>query len=294
MSATAKNCIFYVRRRPEYTPCYQIIQEQLNTFIADRETESRPLPSYITEEFDAYLRCGIPAYGFLRLQCQACEKEKIVAFSCKKRGFCPSCCAKRMAEAATHLVDNVLPFVPYRQFVISFPFPLRYWLQANKKLYAKIHKMVIKEIHGYYTNMACSVGIKDATPGSISFTQRWGSALNLNIHQHIICLDGVYTRVNGKAVFQSTWAITDNQVATLIEKISKRIMRYLRIKDYLDQDGEIVNNPLADAIFNDHQSLSQATVCSVAVKIAFPPHKASLCGDPGLWPQCRKICYPYW
>ena len=49
-------------------------------------------------------------------------------------------------------------------------------------------------------------------------------------------------------------------------------MRYLRKKDYLDQDGEIVNNPSADALFNDHQSLSQATVCSITGKIAFGPN----------------------
>lgn len=126
MLATEKNCISYVRRRPELTPCYRIIQEYLDTFTAEREAEGRPLPSYITEEFDAYLRCGIPAYGFLRLKCQDCQLEKITAFSCKKRGFCPSCCAKRMAEAANHLVENVLPLVPYRQFVITFPFPHRY------------------------------------------------------------------------------------------------------------------------------------------------------------------------
>ena len=53
----------YNRRSPEHTPCYQIIQSHLNTFIAEREAEGRPLPEYVLEEFDAYLRCGILAYG---------------------------------------------------------------------------------------------------------------------------------------------------------------------------------------------------------------------------------------
>jgi hypothetical protein len=181
MLAAQKTCPSYGRRRPELTPCYRILQEHLATFVAEREAEGRPLPEYITEEFDAYLRCGIPSFGFLRLKCTSCSQEKIVAFSCKKRGFCPSCCAKRMAEAATHLETNVLPYVPYRQFVLSFPIPMRYWLQTNKNLYAKIHAIIIRHIHRYYKSKALLQGLKNPTPGTISFTQRWGSALNLSI-----------------------------------------------------------------------------------------------------------------
>jgi hypothetical protein len=137
----------YARRRPELTPCYQIVQSTLNTFTSNREMEGRPLPEYVIKEFDAYLKCGIPAYGFIRLVCEVCKKEQITAFSCKKRSFCPSCCAKRQAEAATHLTENILPVAPYRQFVVSFPIPMRYWLNSNKKLFAKIHAIIIKAIH---------------------------------------------------------------------------------------------------------------------------------------------------
>ena len=85
MLVAEEKCPKYERRRPELTPCYKILQEHLDTFIAEREAEGRPLPSYVLEEFEAYLRCGIPAYGFLRLKCSGCGEEKIVAFSCKKR-----------------------------------------------------------------------------------------------------------------------------------------------------------------------------------------------------------------
>ena len=49
-----------------------------------------------------------------------------MAFSCKRRGFCPSCGARRMAETAAHLVEHVLPEQPIRQWVLSFPYPLRF------------------------------------------------------------------------------------------------------------------------------------------------------------------------
>ncbi len=129
-AACLKKQFLYTRRRPELSACYRILQAELVTFIADREAEGRPLPDYLLEEFEAYLKCGILAHGFLRLNCQDCEDEKIVAFSCKKRGFCPSCCAKRKVEAAAHLLENVLPLVPHRlprrlgrhEFVSHFPF----------------------------------------------------------------------------------------------------------------------------------------------------------------------------
>ncbi|KIG14059.1 Transposon-like protein [Enhygromyxa salina] len=49
-----------------------------------------------------------------------------MAFSCKKRGFCPSCAGRRMADVAAHLVDEVFPEVPVRQWVCSLPWRLRY------------------------------------------------------------------------------------------------------------------------------------------------------------------------
>ena len=41
----------------------------------------------------------------------------------ERRGFCPSCGARRMVESAALLVDEVLPQQPMRQWVLSVPFP---------------------------------------------------------------------------------------------------------------------------------------------------------------------------
>jgi len=45
---------------------------------------------------------------------------------CKRRGFCPNCGARRMAERAALLIDDVLPHAPMRQWVFTVPFPLRF------------------------------------------------------------------------------------------------------------------------------------------------------------------------
>ncbi|MBA3591953.1 MAG: transposase zinc-binding domain-containing protein [Methylibium sp.] len=89
-----------------------------------RQTEEAigaSLPQFIKDEFDAFLECGILAHGFLRLRCVDCGHDKLLAFSCKRRGFCPSCGARRMSQTAAHLIDHVIPHVPVRQWVLSPP-----------------------------------------------------------------------------------------------------------------------------------------------------------------------------
>jgi Transposase zinc-binding domain len=107
----------YQPRDPSGTVLYQVVAEHLETFLAGIEADptTKGLPAYVRDEFQAYLKCGILAHGFLRLGCDACPHQMLLAFSCKKRGFCPSCAGRRMAETAAHLVEQVIPWVPTRQ-----------------------------------------------------------------------------------------------------------------------------------------------------------------------------------
>ncbi|MDH3602803.1 MAG: transposase zinc-binding domain-containing protein [Candidatus Tectomicrobia bacterium] len=76
--------------------------------------EANGLPAYVQREFHDYLQCGILTHGFLRLGCDTCKNEVLLAFSGKRRGFCPSCAGRRMAQTAAHLVEGVMPWVPTR------------------------------------------------------------------------------------------------------------------------------------------------------------------------------------
>jgi ribosomal protein S27E len=86
-----------------------------------REAAGRALPQYVQEEFEAYLKCGRFEHGLLRVRCEDCRAEKLVAFSCKRHGFCPSCGARRMTDSAALLADQLLPARPIRQWVLSLP-----------------------------------------------------------------------------------------------------------------------------------------------------------------------------
>jgi hypothetical protein len=80
---------------------------------------------WVERDFRSYLRCGILAHGFARVRCTDCGHDRLLAFSCKLRGVCPSCNARRMAEVAAYLTDEVIPLLPLRQWVLSVPKRLR-------------------------------------------------------------------------------------------------------------------------------------------------------------------------
>jgi len=82
--ATQTKCPIYKRREPELSLIYQTVQNHWPAFVDNRNSEGRPLPKYVIEEMESYLRCGILTFGFVRLKCGDCENEMIVAFSCKK------------------------------------------------------------------------------------------------------------------------------------------------------------------------------------------------------------------
>ena len=114
----------YQRRTPEAHPLYGVLSQHLETFLTRTRTADRQLPSHVERELRAYLECGILAYGFMRVRCEQCGQSRAVAFSCKRRGFCPGCLGRRMADTAARLTDEVFPPVPVRQWVLSLPFEL--------------------------------------------------------------------------------------------------------------------------------------------------------------------------
>ena len=182
LHAAPAHTVHYERRRPEQTILHCLVREHLETFLAQVQARTGTgLPEFVKDEFEAFLECGILAHGFLRVRCADCAHEKLVAFSCKRRGFCPSCGARRMAESAAVLVDQVIPRVPVRQWVLSFPIPLRILFAAHPELLTPVLRTVHRVIAGFLLKQA---GLRRATAdtGAVTLIQRFGSAANLNIH----------------------------------------------------------------------------------------------------------------
>ena len=74
------------RRQPEATALYQSIAQHWPSF-AEKLEEQGGLPKFVRDEFEAYLKCGLPEHGCLELCCRRCGHSMLVAFSCKRRDF---------------------------------------------------------------------------------------------------------------------------------------------------------------------------------------------------------------
>jgi ribosomal protein S27E len=122
----AGSAVGYRRHEPERTAMYRLVESTLPRFEAALRSGEIAAPAFVEREFRDYLACGRLEHGFVRVKCEGCRHEHLVAFSCKRRGFCPSCGTRRMVETSAHLVDHVFPRVPVRQWVLSFPYPLRF------------------------------------------------------------------------------------------------------------------------------------------------------------------------
>jgi len=96
-----------------------------------------------------------------------------------------------MAERAAWWVDRVIPHVATRQWVLTVPWKRRWLLARDPEVACGVLGAALNLLERWYRKQA---GRPDGKGGSITAIQRFGSALNLNLHFHVIVLDGVYVR----------------------------------------------------------------------------------------------------
>jgi hypothetical protein len=177
------------------------------------------VPKFVERELRGVLECGALACGFLRLQCELCKEEKLLPFSCKGRAACSSCCGRRMADTAAHLVDHVFPRVPVRQWVLSLHFSLRYRLAYSPSLLTAVYGIFARTVFSFLRKMGRDYGIHQTQCGAVSFVQRYGGSLNLNVHIHMACIDGVYAPdVDGRPRFYALRRLEDKDIPQLTKR----------------------------------------------------------------------------
>ena len=198
----------YNPRHPERTLLYQTLAEHYESWLElasagqfDGQGDHRSPKPYVRKAFAKYLECGIFAHGFARARCGDCGHDFLVAFSCKGRGVCPSCNTRRMAETAAHLTDHVFPHLPVRQWVLSVPKRLRYFMQRDGAVLGMVLRIFLRVIA--QTLQANSPGAQNPDKaalhiGAIAFIHRFGSSLNEHVHFHVCAVDGVFEEVAGE------------------------------------------------------------------------------------------------
>ncbi len=245
------------RRQPEQTALYRIVQQHLEAFLEEaRERYARGLPRYVEQELRAYLKCGILAHGFARAECRLCGAPLLVAFSCKRRGVCPSCNARRMHNTAAHLVDRVFPDVPLRQWVLTVPFDLRLLLASNARAFGAMCRIQAEELLRFHERRARQAGIGKHAGQSVrvrgagvSFPQRFGGSLNLNTHNHAAFVDGVFAIEPGstpgaapRARFHQLPPPGRDEIDALCDRIATRFTRWLERRGLITPEPDHFNN----------------------------------------------------
>jgi len=178
-SAVWESCGVYVPRKAEESVLYKVVAANLETFLARQQQRDRFVPRFVERELRSFLECGILANGFLRVHCDDCGKDLVVPFSCKGRGFCASCCGRRMADTAAHLVDRVLPEVPIRQWVLSLPYTLRFRLAYDANLVSAVLHIFVNAVFASLRRRAKLTGKGKIKCGAVVFIQRFGSRASI-------------------------------------------------------------------------------------------------------------------
>jgi len=133
-----------------------------------------------------YLNCGILRHGAARAHCEKCNHSVLIAFSCKRRGVCSSCQAKRAVIFAEHLHEHVLLEQSHRHVIFSIPKRLRVYFRFDRSLFKLLYRTAWESWSEYV-----SEHISHGKTGTVMALHTAGDLLNWPPHIHAIALSGV-------------------------------------------------------------------------------------------------------
>lgn len=213
------------------------MRENMETYLVggdQADTFGANVPFHVEATYRQYLKCGILAHGFARVYCAHCCHDFLVAFSCKDRDICPSCATRRIVETAAHLVDNVLPRVPYRQWVLSMPKRVRWHLREKPEVISGLLSVFLRAVETTIRRNSPEAPT-GARFGAVTFVHRFGSYLNSHVHFHVIVTDGVFSAGDaGPAVFHPALDLDQDDYLAVQRKMRHRGLRWLQRHGHLD------------------------------------------------------------
>jgi hypothetical protein len=183
----------YRPRNPRESPYYRCVEEHCEGFEQAYEERFerqygffRP---YVRQVIYRYLDCGILHNGFARVRCEDCGHEYLLAFSCKRRHFCPSCHQKRVIEFGEWLCQELIKAVPHRHFIFSIPKILRRYFLYDRKLLSELSRCAWDSLKEFFQEATPE---EDAVPGAVIAIQSFGDFLGFNPHLHVLASDGCF------------------------------------------------------------------------------------------------------
>ncbi len=198
----------YRPRDAVHSVLHTVIREHLELFL--REVSDRGdgegLPRFVEQEFREFLTCGVLAHGFALVRCERCTFERLVPFSCKGRGFFPSCGGRR--------IDRARRAPGGRDLAARAGAPVGAHAALPPAVPAGVGPRPVPgpcslSMRGRCSTSTASKPEATAFPagrtGTLTVIQRFGGGLNLNVHFHTLALDGVFVQSSaGRLVPRST------------------------------------------------------------------------------------------
>jgi hypothetical protein len=184
-----------------------------------------------------------------------------------------------MSDTAAHLVDRVFPWVPTRQWVLSLPFKLRFRMAYDSGLMTDILNIFVRAVFSELRWRARRLlGLRQSQSGAVTFVQRFNSALGLNVHFHLVGLDGVYeTGPDRVPEFHELPPPEDAEVLSAVTLIASRVQAMIERRRLEDE---------ADTLVENDPGLAAIYASAVRGRIASGPHAgnrvATLGGDASM------------
>ncbi|XXZ55963.1 transposase zinc-binding domain-containing protein [Sorangium sp. So ce341] len=263
-SAARTTGVVYERRRPQKTTLYEIVRDNVETLYGaiDDGAIAVRISKHAKKELEAYLDSGLLCRGFTRLRCERCEESRLVAFSCKGRSFCPSCLGRRMCATAANLIEDVLPEVAHRPWVLTFPFPWRRRLAQDGALFGVLTRIFVESVERFYEERGARRGACGAVKsGAVTVVQRTSGDMRLNPHLHVVLLNGAYHEDGTELVWNELGHLRTREVGQVLEHAVGRMLRYLRRHGHLEieHDVERTTSPRPRSVPPPSRDESRAT-----------------------------------
>ena len=247
------DCSHYRPRQPRATPLYRLVDARYDGVRAQWEERFETRYGFWRSLTDtavaAFLDCGILENGFARVRCGACAAEYLVAFSCKSRGLCPSCAAKRAAELAAFLREEVLEDVGHAQWVFSLPKMLRPYFLYHRPLLGCLCRAAYETVRELMAEAAGDPGLK---PGMIAVVQTFGGALTWNPHVHALVTRGGWDR-------EGAWA----PIPYVDQTAAAELLRY-KVFRFLAREGLVTPERIELLLSWRHSGFSVHNTVTVA------------------------------
>lgn len=127
---------------------------------------------------------------------------------------------------------------PARQWVLSFPFQRRFLFASRAEIMGRVLG-IVHRVNATHLVKKAGYTHQTARTRAVTLIQRFGSPLNLNIHFHMLFLDGVYLgHPNGTARFRWVKASSSQELTQLVHTIAHRVGRFLERQGLLEQKAE--------------------------------------------------------